>query len=110
MSIPDTTTMMMPLFLSRLFQAILFALTFSVAIVHAQDDGNSTLSIYEDSDQYTYHGCYNETTNIEGSGGSRALPSGITEVREDEMTVPMCLDICGQGDEEYRYAGLQWAR
>jgi hypothetical protein len=96
---------------SLLLRAVLFALTLTVASVHAQSDSDdSSLSIYQGSEQYSYHGCYNETTNVEGSGGSRALPNGITEVREDEMTVPICLDICGKGDEEYHYAGLQWAR
>lgn len=91
-------------------QALLLTLLVS-ATVHAQDaPQNASLTVYDDSDQYAYHGCYNETTGIEGAGGARALEGGITEVRADEMTVPMCLDFCGKGDEEYRYAGLQWSR
>ncbi|KAI6785672.1 uncharacterized protein J7T54_006006 [Emericellopsis cladophorae] len=68
------------------------------------------LSIYDDSNTYVYRGCYNETTDQEDSSGVRALDGGITEVREDEMTVELCLEICGDGGTEYRFAGLQWAR
>jgi hypothetical protein len=85
--------------------AFLFA-TLSIApCVHA-----AGLSIYDDSKTYAYQGCYNETTNLEDSSGRRALDGGITDVREGEMTVELCLDICGNGDVEYRFAGLQWAR
>lgn len=78
---------------------------------HAQQVLSRDLDIYdEDSDKYSYHGCYNETTAVEDSAGTRALDGGITETREDEMTVPMCLDICSKDGNDYRYAGLQWGR
>ncbi|UNI21066.1 hypothetical protein JDV02_007088 [Purpureocillium takamizusanense] len=68
------------------------------------------LAIYNGSQKYTYHGCYNETTEIPGSDHTRALGSGINEVRGGVMTVPLCLSFCSTGDTEYRYAGLEWAR
>lgn len=78
-----------------------------LALVSAsQAQSNDTLSVHQPEDTYSYHGCYNETT--EGSG-ARALSGGITEVRENEMTVALCLDICTE-DDGYEYAGLQWAR
>ncbi|KFA66291.1 hypothetical protein S40285_01929 [Stachybotrys chlorohalonatus IBT 40285] len=79
-----------------------------VAVALAQDAGNVT--IWDDSDRYEYYGCYNETTEIEGSAHQRALGGGTNEVRVGEMTVPSCLSFCSEGDTEYRYAGLQWSR
>ncbi|KAG9249830.1 WSC domain-containing protein [Emericellopsis atlantica] len=89
----------------RPFTTTIATLLSVATCVHAKD-----LSIYDDSKTYAYQGCYNETTNQEDSSGVRALDGGITDVREGEMTVELCLEICGDGDTEYRFAGLQWAR
>lgn len=64
------------------------------------------VGIFNGSAKYTYLGCYNETTDIAGSDRSRALAGGTNQVRRGEMTVPLCLNFCG----EYRYAGLEWSR
>lgn len=74
-------------------------------------DQQPQVSVYNDStNKYHYYGCYNETTEVEGSAGSRALNGGTTLVKPGEMTVPMCLTFCASGDVKYRYAGLEWAR
>lgn len=84
---------------------------FLCALVTAQDlHVRATPSIYNESDIYDYHGCYNETTEVDGSAHTRALPDGINEVKKGEMTVSMCLTFCSEGDDEYRYAGLEWSR
>lgn len=85
------------------------ALYLLAVLVQAQD-ANGSLTIYDDSDKYKYYGCYNETTQIEGSSQNRALVGGINEVKEGEMTVPMCLNFCANGRTQYRYAGLEWSR
>ncbi|GAB0139576.1 hypothetical protein EsHS_00000225 [Epichloe bromicola] len=71
-----------------------------------------SVSIYTQSRTYSYHGCYNETTEIDGSDHSRALSGGANTVRKGEMTVPACLDFCAKGDDgtQYLYAGLEWSR
>lgn len=69
-----------------------------------------TVRIYNESSMYAYHGCFNETTDIDGSDRSRALADGIVQVRQGEMTVPLCLAICANGRTRYRYAGLEWSR
>lgn len=88
--------------------SLLYMLSVLVSPGHAQS--NNTVSVYQPDNTFSYQGCYNETTEIPNSSGTRALSGGITEVREDEMTVPLCLDICSEEDEEYVFAGLQWAR
>lgn len=84
---------------------ILYGLAVLAAAVSA---GN--VSIYTDSKKYDYYGCYNETTEIPGSAHTRALDGGINEVKRGEMTVPMCLSFCADGDTQYAYAGLEWSR
>jgi hypothetical protein len=83
-------------------------LTLVVFVAAAQS--NDSVQIWDDSDKYKFYGCYNETTNIEGSAQTRALSDGINEVKEGEMTVPMCLAFCSGGRTEYRYAGLEYSR
>lgn len=75
--------------------------------VVAADPAPTVLDI---SDTYGYQGCYNETTNVDGAGGVRALSGGINEVREHDMTVQLCLGFCGNGDTKYKYAGLEYSR
>ena len=87
---------------------LLFASTISLTLAQQ----NSTVQVYTESKQYTYYGCYNETTGIDGSDHSRALSDGANEVKKGEMTVPMCLDFCfnGANGTHYLYAGLEWSR
>lgn len=95
--------------MARLVTSLLLCML-SALISPGRAQSNDTVSVFKPEDTYSYHGCYNETTEIPNSDGSRALSGGITEVREDEMTVPLCLDLCSEGNQEYVYAGLQWSR
>lgn len=88
---------------------LLLPLALILALVGAQQ-ASDRISIYKDSQKYAYYGCYNETTEIDGSDHSRALSDGTNEVKRGEMTVPMCLGFCSGGKTEYRYAGLEWSR
>ncbi|KAH0595820.1 hypothetical protein MHUMG1_06368 [Metarhizium humberi] len=89
---------------------LLLLLASSLTLAAAQQ--SSAVQTYRESKTYTYYGCYNETTEIDGSDHSRALSGGANEVKKGEMTVPMCLDFCNNGENgaHYRYAGLEWAR
>ncbi|GAB1310911.1 WSC domain-containing protein [Madurella fahalii] len=77
-----------------------------VAIYHSPGSG------------YIYHGCYNETTDLPGTAGNRALYGGTNLVEPDGMTVERCWEFCrtGAGDSSggrsgtFRYAGLEYAR
>ena len=79
----------------------------SIPTAHAS---SSSLTIYNASDKYTYHGCYNETTDIANSTGGRALAGGASETRPGQMTVPLCLAFCSSNGTEYRFAGLEWSQ
>lgn len=94
--------------MTMLHLLLLFASTISLTLAQQ----NSTVQVYTESKQYTYYGCYNETTGIDGSDHSRALSDGANEVKKGEMTVPMCLDFCfnGANGTHYLYAGLEWSR
>ncbi|KAI6761080.1 hypothetical protein HG531_001633 [Fusarium graminearum] len=84
-----------------------------VSLVASQDYSNTTTSkstIYRGSDNYKYHGCYNETTQIQDSAKYRALADGTHLVKAGKMTVPMCLDFCTSNGTQYKYAGLEWSR
>ncbi|KAK4111834.1 WSC-domain-containing protein [Canariomyces notabilis] len=79
----------------------------------------STVTVYTNPGSgYTYHGCYNETTGLPGTSGSRALYGGTNAVRPGQMTVEGCWEICrtGAGDSnggtsgKFKYAGLEYAR
>lgn len=59
------------------------------------------------SDGYSYMGCYNETTEIAGTSGARALSGGKMETGND-TTVAACLQYCG--DSNYQYAGLEYSK
>lgn len=85
-------------------------LLLSAAVFAAAASAADKVSIYQGNEKYEYKGCYNETTQIPGSAGTRALDGGINEVKQGEMTVPMCLSFCGDGDTQYLYAGLEWSR
>ena len=56
---------------------------------------------------YTYQGCYNETTNINGTDGARALSNGASESVQN-MTVESCIAFCEV--RSYTFAGLEYTR
>ncbi|KAK3904842.1 putative fungistatic metabolite [Staphylotrichum tortipilum] len=70
------------------------------------------------SSGYTYHGCYNETTNLPDTAGVRALGEGAVLVAPGNMTVETCWAFCksGAGDSKggtggrFKFAGLEYAR
>ncbi|KAK7745078.1 hypothetical protein SLS53_003313 [Cytospora paraplurivora] len=65
---------------------------------------------YTDSSQYSYQGCYRETTDIPNTNGARALDDGKSWVEPEFMTVPKCLGYCGGGSGEvYNFAGLEYS-
>jgi len=66
--------------------------------------------IYRESGQYKYHGCYNETMQIQDSAQERALTGGSHLVIAGKMTVPICLEFCASNGTQYQYAGLEWSR
>lgn len=55
---------------------------------------------------WTYHGCFNETTEISDSG-VRALNGGKNDAFAD-LTVESCVAYCHQG--EYKFAGLEYGK
>lgn len=62
-------------------------------------------SIYSGDAQWAYKGCFNETTNLNGSAGLRALNNGPTATLAT-MTVPVCLTSC----KGYKYAGVEYTK
>jgi hypothetical protein len=66
--------------------------------------------IYRESGRYKYHGCYNETMQIQDSAQERALIGGSHLVMAGKMTVPICLEFCASNGTQYQYAGLEWSR
>ncbi|KLP06271.1 hypothetical protein CEK26_000828 [Fusarium fujikuroi] len=66
--------------------------------------------IYRESGRYRYHGCYNETMQIQDSAQERALTGGSHLVTAGKMTVPICLEFCASNGTQYKYAGLEWSR
>ncbi|KAI1828473.1 WSC domain-containing protein [Xylaria intraflava] len=79
----------------------------------APSTSKPALEIGESSDgAYTYAGCWNETTDLPGTTGLRAL-DGINKVLLGTMTVQKCLDFCAHSDGAHgahRLAGLEYSR
>lgn len=65
-------------------------------------------TIYPGDSTYTYYGCYNETTLINGTAGLRALSGGADET-SDSMTVETCLKFC-QSNGGGAFAGLEYTK
>ncbi|KAI9903064.1 hypothetical protein N3K66_002416 [Trichothecium roseum] len=94
--------------------------------VASAEASTTTISVYDASSTYTYHGCYSgTTTGRSSSDGSRRTERGAASTAGDpdsssgavtkvsltgEMTVPKCLDLCSRESEQYRYVRLQSAR
>lgn len=96
--------------MAPLLLRLLLPLLALLSVAAAQKQQQQQVRIYNQSTKYTYHGCYNETTQVDGSDRSRALADGINQVRRGQMTVPLCLGFCANGRTQYRYAGLEWSR
>lgn len=54
---------------------------------------------------YAYYGCYNETTQLNNTDGTRALTGG-SQQSSQTMTVRSCLDFC----KKTQYAGLEYGQ
>ncbi|KAK0656663.1 WSC domain-containing protein [Cercophora newfieldiana] len=87
----------------------IFYLSLFPVLAAAADD--SSIGIYNKSThRYVYHGCYNETMDLPGTIGTRALYGGTNQVLEGEMTVPTCQAFCRSNGTTYKFAGLEYAR
>jgi hypothetical protein len=92
----------------------MLTLVFSLLVLllwAAAEDTTPTLSICNRTDAgYVYHGCYNETMDLPGTIGTRALYGGKNQVLEEKMTVPICQNFCRSNGTVYKFAGLEYAR
>ncbi|KPM35618.1 hypothetical protein AK830_g10950 [Neonectria ditissima] len=79
-------------------------------IVAANATQASDAGIYVESSSYEYYGCYNETVDIAGSSGARALDDGTSFVQKGNMTVLKCLEFCTSNGTDYQFAGLEYSR
>ncbi|CAG8956098.1 hypothetical protein HYFRA_00011882 [Hymenoscyphus fraxineus] len=85
----------------------LFAIFSFAAAQTPSPTPSASANIYPGTAKWTYHGCYNETTGINGTAGLRALSGGTTDA-SDRMSVPVCLDLCEGGN--FAFAGLEYRR
>ncbi|KAK0733413.1 WSC domain-containing protein [Lasiosphaeria miniovina] len=77
----------------------------------ATTTSTATASIYTSpSNGFSYIGCYNETTDLAGTAGNRALYGGTNEVLPGNMTVQTCQAFCRASGSVYKFAGLEYAR
>ncbi|KAK4226138.1 WSC domain-containing protein [Podospora fimiseda] len=106
--------------------AFLLFLGSTTVLAQQEDNKPKPEIIFSNSNQkvnpakYSYLGCYNETTSLEGTTGERALYGGINLVEAADvgaqgqgkgMTVEKCWEFCAKnGTYEYKYAGLEYAR
>ncbi|KAH8676659.1 WSC domain-containing protein [Tricladium varicosporioides] len=67
---------------------------------------STSATVYPGTSAWSYYGCWNETTMINGTNGNRALDGNINAF--DSMTVGKCLDICK--NTGYTFAGLEYTR
>ncbi|KAG0650680.1 Peptide O-xylosyltransferase [Hyphodiscus hymeniophilus] len=65
-------------------------------------------TIFPGDSTYTYYGCYNETTLLNGTAMTRALTGGGDE-SSNNMTVETCLQFCKAGGDGV-FAGLEYTR
>jgi len=98
----------LPSSISILLPLVFLHTTFTLA----QSEPSTSLAIWSNaSSTYDYYGCYNETTGLNGTDGTRALSGGKMEALNN-MTVQNCLTFCSNGSAvgEYAYAGLEYGR
>ncbi|RYP81685.1 hypothetical protein DL769_001917 [Monosporascus sp. CRB-8-3] len=100
-----TQPMCRPVWLSLLFLTLL-------PMAFAQSAGaSSSVTIFNSSDTYRYHGCWGETTELDNTTRLRALGGGVLVQLPETMTVPLCLDYCAKNTStRYQYAGLEYSR
>jgi len=105
------STLLRSLLLLILTVVILADSTTSSAISQTtESQPTSTPSIaygYDQDPNYTFQGCFNETTMLNVTGNKRALSGGQVRSTED-MTVPLCLFDCWTSG--YTYAGLEYSK
>ncbi|RYO81817.1 hypothetical protein DL766_010081 [Monosporascus sp. MC13-8B] len=100
-----TQSMGRPVWSNLLFLALL-------PVAFGQLAGDSpSVTIFNSSDTYHYHGCWDETTELANTTRLRALDGGIHMQLPETMTVPLCLDYCAKSTStRYQYAGLEYSR
>lgn len=104
----------------------LFAVASAQSSTAASDASSAVATAAAGTNGYTYAGCWNETTGVEGTTGARALSGGKmvqlsqdtpsirhtilihTQESNDTATVTSCLEYCGASN--YQYAGLEYAQ
>lgn len=69
--------------------------------------GITAISIYTGNSDWSYYGCFVETTTMNTTDFQRALP-GKTETLGTNMTVPICQDFCAQ--DKFNFAGLEYTK
>lgn len=67
----------------------------------------SSASIASPPTDWTYFGCYNETTLRNSTGGARALGGGVQQVL-DTMTASMCISFCQTNS--FSMAGIEYTK
>ena len=75
----------------------------------------ASLSVFNSSSNYIYHGCWTETTELANTTQQRALDGGEPDAQlqlPETMTVPLCLDHCARNaaSTSFAYAGLEYSR
>jgi hypothetical protein len=94
--------------LNILLTRLAVALTFFLLSATAQQfEPSTSASIYAGNKKWEYHGCFNETVGVEGTGGARAL-AGSQQTKSDTLTVEGCFDICNAKGAQF--AGLEYTK
>lgn len=94
--------------LNILLTRLVVALSLFILSASAQQFEPSTnASIYAGNKKWEYHGCFNETVGVEGTGGARAL-AGSEQTRSNSLTVEGCFDICNAKGAQF--AGLEYTK
>ncbi|RYP14011.1 hypothetical protein DL765_006614 [Monosporascus sp. GIB2] len=92
------------------WSSLLFLALLPVTFGQSAGD-SSSVTVFNSSDTYRYHGCWDETTEIANTTRLRALGGGIYMQLPETMTVPLCLDYCAKSTStRYQYAGLEYSR
>lgn len=69
----------------------------------------TTAKIVPGNADYTYYGCYNETTGNPSVGNKRALAGG-NMTSSHSMTIQTCLTQCSSSSPNNVFAGLEYGR
>ncbi|KAF2211398.1 hypothetical protein CERZMDRAFT_85559 [Cercospora zeae-maydis SCOH1-5] len=100
---------------ARTTRMLLCALAMIFAMVVAQDTSivypttaGTSATPLPSADGYAYAGCWNETIDVAGSGGVRALSEVGNFTANNSMTIGSCLKFCQSANAQY--AGLEYGR